>query len=343
MDRRRFVRQLGGWSAGLVMADSLLGSRPLRAESPPPSLGRIAYQLSWIKNFQFAGEYIAEEKKYYEQYGLEVDLLSGGPTIAMDPIVAAGRALAGQSSPDFMCNAIAQGAPLKCVGANYRKTIFCIVSMTKSALKIPTDMIGKKIGVQTNNLVVWHAFLKLNHINPAQINTVPVQFDFTPLISGEVDGFFGYINDDVIQLRAKGNDVHSMPFSDFGYNLFTATYSVLADSLADKTRRAQLVAFMKGEIRGWQDAIKDPALGARLTVDVYGKGNGLDFKAQEASCLVTNGLMEDDVTRRHGLFWMSPEEIQGTITTLAAGGVKATPDMFSNEILEEAYEGKTVL
>ena len=257
--------------------------------------------------------------------------------------MASGRALVGQSSPDFMTNAIAKGAPLRCIGANYRKTIFCMISMSRSPLKTPADMIGKKIGIQTNNLVIWHAFLKINQIDPSRINTVPVQFDFSPLVSGEVDGFFGYLNDDVIQLQARGNDIHYFPFSDFGYKMFTATYSVATDSLQDQVKRAQLVAFMKGEIKGWQDAIKDPALGARLTVDVYGKGNGLDFKSEEASCAVTNGLMEDDTTREHGLFWMSPTDVQETITTLAAAEVKATPEMFTNEILEEAYAGKTTL
>jgi ABC-type nitrate/sulfonate/bicarbonate transport system substrate-binding protein len=335
MGRRRFVRRLGAWSAGLALADRVFGAAP--------SLGRITYQLSWIKNFQFAGSYVAEDQRYYEEFGLQVDLVAGGPTINADPIVASGRALVGQSSPDFMSNAVAKGASLRCIGANYRKTIFTMISMARSPLKEPSDMIGKKIGIQTNNLVIWHAFLRLNNIDPARIRTVPVQFDFSPLVSGEVDGFFGYLNDDVVQLKAKGNDIHYFPFSDFGYKMFTATYSVATDSLQDRAKRAQLVAFMKGEIKGWQHAIRDPALAARLTVDVFGKGNGLDFEGEKASCEVTNGIMTDANTNQHGLFWMSPADIGDTITTLAAAGVKATPDMFTNEIIEEAYEGKTTL
>ena len=121
------------------------------------------------------------------------------------------------------------------------------------------------------------------------------------------------------------------------------TYLALADSLNDKIRRSQLVAFMRGEIRGWQDAIKNPLLGAKLTVEVYGKDNGLDLKAEEASCTASNAFLVDADTAAHGLFWMSPAAIHETITTLAAGGVKATADVFTNEILEEAYAGKTVL
>jgi ABC-type nitrate/sulfonate/bicarbonate transport system substrate-binding protein len=335
MNRRVFLRGLG--ATGLAW-----GGLPAWAEESP-NLGRIAYQLSWIKNFQFAGSYIADSKKYYQQYGIEVDLLAGGPNLSVDPIIVSGKALVGQSSPDFMCNAIAKGAPVKCIGANYQRTVFCMMSMARTPLAGPQDMVGKKIGIQTNNLVIWHAFLKLNKIDPSSIHLVPVQFDFTPLVSGEVDGFFGYANDDVVQIKAKGYDLHYFLFSDYGYKMLNATYSVLVDSLNDKTRRAQIVAFMRGEIRGWQDAIKDPALSAHLTVDVYGQGNGLDLRGEEASCVATNAFIVNADTAAHGLFWMSPAAVAETITTLGAGGVKATPDMFTNEILDEAYKGKAIL
>jgi ABC-type nitrate/sulfonate/bicarbonate transport system substrate-binding protein len=198
VNRRTFIRKLGGAGAALS-----LGS-PLFADSAP-SLGRIAYQLSWVKNFQFAGDYIADYKGYYRKFGLDgVELLAGGPGIIVDPIVVSGKALAGQSSPDFMANAIAHGADLKCIGAGYQRGVVCVISTAKAPLMTPHDMIGKRIGVQTINAVIWRAFLKLNKIDPASITVVPVQFDFAPLLSGDVDGFFGETTDDVTDLQAQG-------------------------------------------------------------------------------------------------------------------------------------------
>jgi ABC-type nitrate/sulfonate/bicarbonate transport system substrate-binding protein len=332
MNRRAFLRHLGAAGLGWTWGGSIL-----TAADGSPELGTMAYQLSWIKNFQFAGDYIADSKGYYRKFGLAgVDLLSGGPSVIVDPVVVSGKALVGQSSPEFMANAIAHGAPLRCIGAGYQRDVVCIVSLAKSPLVTPRDMIGRKIGIQTINLVTWHTFLKLNRIDPASVTAVPVQFDFTPLVSGEVDGFFGQVTDDVNHLRSQGYDVHAMPFTDFGYNMLTATYSVRTDSLSDPKRRAQLVAFMKASLLGWNEAIRDPALGARLTVDVYGKGNGLDFATEEKSCLSVNPFMVSPDTAAHGLFWMSPAVVEQTIATLAATGVHATPDMFTNEILEEA-------
>ena len=75
---------MGMAGAGLACGGIPFGM-PARADDAP--LGRIAYQLGWIKNFQFAGEYIADNKGYYRKFGLEVDLLAGGPNMIAEPIV----------------------------------------------------------------------------------------------------------------------------------------------------------------------------------------------------------------------------------------------------------------
>ena len=231
MDRATFLKRLGATGMGLALGG--IGFVPwARADSG--NLGRIAYQLGWIKNFQFAGDYMADYRRYYRRFDLDVDLLSGGPLINIEPTIVSGKALIGQSMPDLMANAVAKGAKLTCIGACYQRNVSAIISLARSPLAKPAEMVGKKIGIQLNNLVIWHAFLRLNRINPASITTVPVQYEFTPLVTGEVDGFFGEVIDDAVQLRTQGIDIHCLLFADFGYNMLTATYEVAADSLTDR-------------------------------------------------------------------------------------------------------------
>lgn len=337
MDRRTFIK-LGG---AALAAPALITSRS--AFAAEPKFGKIAYQLGWVKNFQFAGEYIADHEKLFESEGIAVDLLAGGPSVSAEPIVISGKALVGQNSTDNTANAVAKGAPLKIIGTNYQKSPSSIISLASKPLKEPKDLVGKTVGIQANNQVVWNAFLKINGIDPASLNTVPAQHDFTPLVSGELDAFFGFSNDDVIQLKQKGHDVVYILLADYGYPMFNCNYLVTEETLQDKEKRAQLVAFMRGAIRGWQEAVKNPALSAKLTVDVYGKGNGLDLKAQEMSAAATNELMVTADTEKHGLFWMTDKSVDETIATLATAGIKADKSLFTNEILEEAFQGKTTL
>jgi ABC-type nitrate/sulfonate/bicarbonate transport system substrate-binding protein len=347
MDRRTFFRMSGG-AAGLAVFAPVLaacGSSKAKASAgsadtaaAAKAIKSMSYQLSWIKNFQFGGEYIADSKGYFKANGLDVTLLAGGPNVAMDAIVQSGKALVAQSSPDFTANAVAKGADLKIIGANYQKSPFCIISMPDKPITTPADLIGKKIGIQSTNEVAWAAFLKLANIDASKLTKVPVQYDITPLTSGEIDGFWGYSNDDVVHLQEKGIDAKVLLLADFGYKLMTGTYTVRTDSLADPAKRAAIVAFMKADIKGWQDAVADPSLTAKLTVDTYGKGNGLALADQEKSAAATNALMVTADTTQHGLMWMTPELIDESVATLAAAGVKADKSLFTTEILEEVFK-----
>ena len=62
-------------------------------------------------------------------------------------------------------------------------------------------MKGKKIGVQATNEAVWNAFLKANKIDAGSITKVPVQFDPTPLTTGEVDGWFSFVTNEPNDLK----------------------------------------------------------------------------------------------------------------------------------------------
>jgi ABC-type nitrate/sulfonate/bicarbonate transport system substrate-binding protein len=305
------------------------------------SVGKVAYQFSWIENFQFAGEYLADTRGYFTNNGVDIQLLPGGPSTTVDPIVISGKALVGNGSPDTAASDNAKGASLKVIGAQYQKSPFCIISRVANPIKTPQDMAGKKIGIQAANETLWTAFLTLSKVNPSTFTKVPVQFDVSALSSGSVDGFFGYSNDDVLHLKSLGHDVTYFLLADYGYKLFTSTYVVNSSTLSDATKRAALVAFMKGDIKGWQDAVADPAAGAQLTVTKYGKSLGLDAKEQEESCQATNALMVNADTNQHGLFWMTDAAIADTIATLKASGITATPSMFTNEILQEVYQGGT--
>ena len=87
-------------------------------------------------------------------------------------------------------------------------------------------MIGKKIGVQATNEAVWNAFLKANNIDPAKITKVPVQFDPTPLVAKEVDGWFSFVTNEPNLLKTKGVDTAVILLADYDYPLVSETYVV---------------------------------------------------------------------------------------------------------------------
>ena len=267
LDRRSFLRRgaaggigvallgTGGMSAILAACGSSSkpsSSGPTTTVGGVTDLGELTFQLSWIKNVEFAGEYIADTNGYYKGAGFsKVTLLSGGPGVAQDSIVAAGKALVCISAPDITSSAIKNGAPLVTIGAQYQKNPFAIMSLANKPIKTPQDMIGKKIGVQATNEAVWNAFLKANNIDPGSITKVPVQFDPTPLTTGEVDGWFSFITNEPNDLKAS-TSTRSRSFSPT-----TATRScrrrTWSHRLAHEQPRDKIKAMLVAEIKGWKD------------------------------------------------------------------------------------------
>ena len=193
-----------------------------------------------MKNVEFAGSYIADTKGYYKKQGFSsVDLLSGGPTVQQDAVVQSGKAFACISAPDITSSAINNGADLKIVGAQYQKNPFAVMSLKKSPIKTPEDMIGKKIGVQATNEAVWAAFLKANDIDPSKIDKVPVQFNPKPLAKGTVDGWFSFFTNEPNTLKLQGVPNTYFLLADYNYPLVSETYTVKSDTLEERPRQAQ--------------------------------------------------------------------------------------------------------
>nr|WP_026239938.1 ABC transporter substrate-binding protein [Parafrankia discariae] len=347
-DRRGFLR--GGMGATAGAALLALGGGGLLAAcgddsddagSSGSGFGVLDIRFSWIKNAEFAGAYIADQRGYYKAAGFSgVNMIAGGPSATpQDTDVATGKAFIGISAPDITGNAILNGAPIKIIGAQYQKNPFAIVSMADKPIAGPRDMVGKKIGVQATNESVWSAFLKANKIDSKSIEKVPVEFDPLPLTTGTVDGWFSFVTNEPNLLRVKGFEVTTFLLADHNYPLVSETYMVRTESI-DKERDKIKAAFT-AEIRGWKDSLADPALGAHLAATVYGKDLGLDEEEQTLESKDQNALILTADTKANGLFTVTDKLVEENIETLGIAGVSITAEeLFDLSIIKELYQEK---
>ena len=335
----RLTRRAGVALVAAVAAVALAACSSGAAGGTGSSSTPVAMQLNYLKNVQFAGSLVALDKGYYAKQGLDVTLTAGGPNLSVEPVVASGKALVGITHTATAVNAIDNGAPLSIIGAGYQKNPFCIVSLAGKPISKPADLIGKKIGVSATNLPVWNAFLQANGIAQSQVHTVTIDFDPTPLTTGEVDGFVAFYTNEPTILEGKGIKVHTMLLNDFGYPLLEDVYIARTADLKNPAKRKEIVALMTAESKGWAAAVKDPKLSAELAVDKYGKSLKLDMTQQVEQATRQNDLVVSPTTTQNGLFWMSKSDIDKTITSLKLGGSKATPSMFTDEILTDVAKG----
>jgi ABC-type nitrate/sulfonate/bicarbonate transport system substrate-binding protein len=356
LDRRSFLRRSGvtglvlfGGGGAILAAcgddgdtDTSSGdtTAPGATTAPggTPDYGVLEYQLSWIKNVEFAGMYLADVNGYYKAEGFEsVNFTSGGPNVQQDAIVASGKAFIGISTPDIAASAIIGGAPNIILGAQYQKNPFCVMSLADNPIETPEAMYGKKIGVQSVNLPVWEAFLTANDLDASQIEVVPAQFDPQPLVAGETDGWFSFVTNEPNLLKTQGIDTFNLLLNDFGYPLVSEVYIVTKESLANE--REKIKAILRADIKGWWDSYKDPSAGAKLAAEVYGKDLGLDAEEQTLESEAQNELIFTEETMANGIFTISDTLLAETMATLKLAGIEIEEsELFDLSVINEVYE-----
>ncbi|BDI21441.1 ABC transporter substrate-binding protein [Herbiconiux sp. L3-i23] len=336
---RRTALAVGAAAVALTLAACSGGADAASdSESGSADYGDLNLQLSWIKNEEFAGEFFADSKGYFDEAGFSevvmtagpstgtAELLSGSADIALSDSVAVGTVVANEE------------APLKIIGATFQANPFTILSLADGGnIATPEDMIGKRIGVQASNTSLFEALLAANDIDASEVTVVPVDYDPSVLVNGDVDGFVSYITNEVITVSMQGIDVTTLNFADNGLPFVAETITVTDQTLAEN--REMLKAFLVAEIKGWTDQLADPEEGARLAVEEYGVDLDLDMAKAIEGSKAQNELVVSSDTEENGLFVITDELQERTIATLKAVGLDIeASDLFDLSLLAEVYE-----
>jgi hypothetical protein len=183
---------------------------------------------------------------------------------------------------------------------------------------------------------VWDAFVKVNNLG-GKVTTVPVQSDPSPLASGEIDGYVGFVTNEAVTMKVRGLDVRTLAFQDFGLPTLYETYVVQAGSLQDAKKRQQIKAVITGEIGSGAGRTRWPTRGRAvdLALNDFGKSLGLNRDQQTAQATGQNPLIVSADTDQHGLFWMTDAAISQSVQTAGGAGTPLKPALFTNEILAE--------
>ncbi len=318
------IGRRGFMKSGVVAGAALSLPGIARAATP------FTMQAAWINDAEFSGYFLAMDKGYYADEGLDLTYLSGGPDVIPESTIIAGRADLALTTPDTTIRTISeQGAPFKIIGAQYQKSPHGIISLKKAPLNSPADMVGKTIAVPPVNIVTIEALLRLNGIDPSEVNIVPYAYDPTPLVRGEIDGTLDFVTNVPYSISQMGEEAHFFLLYDHGVTFFNDTVVVTEETLA--SRRAELVAWLRASRRGWDENLVDPAVWPPQWENSWFRGTGRTI----ANEIYFNTAQKDLITSANGIFSMSEEDIEKNIEALKAVGIDGTREMFDTTLLEE--------
>jgi NitT/TauT family transport system substrate-binding protein len=260
----------------------------------------FSLRLSWIKNTEFAGFFVAQEKGYYKEEAINLTINGSAQNLTEVQAVASKADMIGLSGGASLMLARAAGIPVKAFGAVFQKGPGAFVWLESSGIKGIKDFKGKKIGHQQTARASTEAMLALNGMSVDDVSMVPIGFEVTPLLTGQADVLTGLVTNQVIILEQQGQKVGYAPYSDLGFGFYWNTPFVTDETF--NAKKDVLAAWLRASARGWDYALKNPDEVAKLVVEKYGEG--LELVNQTLELKRETPLITTDFTKQRGLLQM---------------------------------------
>jgi len=316
---------------------------PAGASPAGMALTPVTYQLGWLANVENGGEFVADFRGYFADEGIDITLVPGGPTTTVEPLVIAGRCLVGLSETDTTAQAIKQGGKLKTIGATLQITPLAVASLASKPIYTPWQLYGKKFGVQAFQDQVVDAFFTSIGVDKDKITIVPASGDPSILPAGEVDALLVLLDNEPITLALQGVKTHTFTFNHYGWNVFGDTLEVADESLQNTKKRDLLVHVVRAVVRGWQNALADPAPCVNAVVSNYGRNLKLNPRQQLLELEALRNVIATPYTQANGLLKMSPADIEINLKSIRSEGIEGITEsmLFDTTVIEDAFNGAT--
>jgi NitT/TauT family transport system substrate-binding protein len=288
---------------GLVVA---LGSGVPSAQQPPQ---KVVFALNWFPVGDHAAYWVALEKGYYRQRGLDVDMQNSkgsGDSIAK---VDTGRADVGLADSAVVIASAARGTKIKVVGMVFDKSPLNIWSRKEAPITKPKDLEGKSVAAPPGDgqRQMFPAFARLHGIDQNKVTWVNVEpaAKVPALAEKRVDAVADYTTGLPFYEKAigKGNAV-MLPWADHGFDMYSM--SIIASEKTMKERGPVLKAFLEASYLGWRDVMSDP----KSALEIFKKRvPEIDLSIIEPNMMMGLDLMKTDRYAKNGIGWMEDKKM----------------------------------
>lgn len=254
----------------LLIVGALPNSAPPKVDAQ--DMTEVRLQLKWVTQAQFAGYYAALNQGYYEEEGLDVTIIPGGPDISPQQVVAAGGA---EFGIDWMGSHLAAreqillggdaSGPVN-IGQIYQRSGMREIAFKESGIETIEDLEGKDVGVWFfGNELPLFAALVANDLDPADpndVNIIAQAFDMVAFINGELDAAAAMTYNELAQvLEFVGDDdefpvftlddLNIIDLNEVGTAMLEDEIYANEDWLAEEGNEDVAVRFLRASFRGW--------------------------------------------------------------------------------------------
>lgn len=221
---------------------------------------KLTLQLKWVTQAQFAGYYVAKDKGFYKDEGLDVTIKPGGPDIAPAQIIAGGGA---DVIIDWMPSALAsreKGVALVNIAQPFKRSGMMLTCRKDSGISSPKDFAGKTLGVwffgNEYPFLSWMSKLKLaTDGSKGGVKVLKQGFNVDPILQKQADCVSTMTYNEYWQIIDAGltpDELAVFPYEKEGVATLEDGLYVLEKNLSDPTFVDKTARFVRASMKGWE-------------------------------------------------------------------------------------------
>ncbi|WP_319546967.1 ABC transporter substrate-binding protein [Ruegeria conchae] len=301
--------------SGAIAAFSLAASAALAADE-------VTLQLKWVTQAQFAGYYVAKDKGFYEEEGLDVTILPGGPDIAPTQVIAGGGA---DVTVEWMPAALAareKGLPLVNIAQPFKSSGMMLTCWKDAGIAAPEDLKNRTLGVwffgNEFPFMSWMSQLGISTDGKSDsgVEVLKQGFNVDPLLQRQADCISTMTYNEYWQVIDAGvtpEELVTFKYEDQGVATLEDGLYVLEENLSDAAFADKMERFVRASMKGWKYAEENPDEAAEIVLE--NDATGAQTEEHQKRMM---GEIAKLTAGSNGA--LDPADFNRTVETLLAGG-----------------------
>ena len=239
-----------------------------RAQAQAPKLTDVTFSLDFIVLGRHAPFYVAIEKGFFKEEGLNVNIIQAKGTAQAIQNIESGLAQIGFTDVASLVVARAEGSTVKVVSVLYQKAPFCFFSLDPGAnVTKLKDFEGLRVGSNTGSYIsnIAKAMMRKNGLDPNKLSVESIEPSarIAMLAARKIPAIDFFIMTKPAMDRAVTDaKVTTFLFADHGLDLYSNGIGAKESYLKENPETVK--AFIRAALRGYQYAFKHPAEAAEL-------------------------------------------------------------------------------
>lgn len=288
-------------------------------EQSSGSLESVTQVLNWTAEAEVGGNYAALHKGYYQEVGLDMTIIPGGPKVSPIQIVAAGKAKFGIAQAEDVLIAREEGIPLVAVAALFQESPGAMLFHKGAKIKEFTDL-NNKVVYTVPGLAVWEFIKKKYNLTVQERSYDPAQFAANP-----ESVLSAFITNQPYSMEQQGIETDYLMLADSGFDTFGNVIITMEDTV--KKEPDLVKAYVQATIKGWKYYENQ---GNEINQYMYSISQDMTLDSLHYAHEKQKPLVYGGDAKTQGYGYMSEERWENLREQLAGIGMSKTDEPINN-------------